>query len=118
MIDIEEVNNVPADANRIGDLRRKRNLSQGELAELLFIDRSTLCKYENGTRDIPSAVLITIADFFQVSTDYLLRHNSYSDDSIDEMAISIKQMVDTLDREQLYEIRGYINAITKNKTAI
>ena len=89
-----------------------------ELAELLFIDRSTLCKYENGTRDIPSAVLITIADFFQVSTDYLLCHNSYSDDSIDEMAISIKQMVYTLDREQLYEIRGYINAITKNKTAI
>ncbi|MGI6429335.1 MAG: helix-turn-helix domain-containing protein [Syntrophomonadaceae bacterium] len=53
-------------------LRLQANLSQSELAQSLGISRSAVSSYENGTRDPNYDILLKLAAFFNVSTDYLL----------------------------------------------
>ena len=47
-------------------------MTQKELAKILNISQRTLSHYELGTRDVPTQVLIALADFYKCSTDYLL----------------------------------------------
>jgi Predicted transcriptional regulators len=54
------------------DLREDKDLTQQEMAELLHITQATYSRYENGNLDVPSAVLITLAHFHQLSIDYIL----------------------------------------------
>ena len=57
-------------AQILRELREARNMSQDEIAKALGIDRTTYVKYEHGgsiKRNLPK-----LADFFHVSTDYLL----------------------------------------------
>ena len=57
---------------RIRDLREDRDLKQKHLAELLNVHQSTYSDYELGRLNIPVSALNTLADFYQVSVDYLL----------------------------------------------
>lgn len=57
---------------RIKDLRKKRKLTQAELSDSINIGQSTLANFENGKRTIPVDIVIQLAQFFNVSTDYLL----------------------------------------------
>jgi len=58
---------------RITSLRKNAGYTQEELAKKLNITRSALSQYELGSRNPDYDLLIKIADFFEVSTDYLLR---------------------------------------------
>ena len=58
--------------HRLRALREDRDLNQTEVARLLHVSQTTYSRYENGARDIPSATLIALAEFYQVSVDYLL----------------------------------------------
>lgn len=58
--------------SRIRDLREDRDLTQKELAQILGMSQTGYSKYETGENDIPTAILIKLADFYQTSTDYLL----------------------------------------------
>lgn len=64
------------DTNNIGEiianLRKKRSLSQAQLAKTLNIGTSTLGMYETGKRTPNPEILEKLADFFHVSVDYLL----------------------------------------------
>ena len=53
-------------------LREDRDLTQKQIAQLLGMSQTGYSKYETGENDIPTAVLIKLADFYQTSTDYLL----------------------------------------------
>lgn len=57
---------------RIRDLREDKDLLQKDLA--IFLNCSQVCysRYELGLRDIPTDVLIRLAEFHDTSTDYLL----------------------------------------------
>lgn len=57
---------------RIADLRRQSHMSQFQLAKVLKIGTSTLGMYETGKREPSPKVLKRIADYFDVSIDYLL----------------------------------------------
>ena len=57
---------------RLKDLREDADLTQKELAERLHIRQNTYSQYENEQRQIPIKLLIALAQYFQVSTDYLL----------------------------------------------
>lgn len=57
---------------RLKDLREDRDLTQSNIAELLFITQQQYSLYERGYRDIPSSALITLADFYHTSVDYIL----------------------------------------------
>lgn len=63
-----EVNNYP----RIRELREDKDMSQKELADYLHVSQATYSRYERGELDIPTQILIHLARFHKVSTDYLL----------------------------------------------
>lgn len=56
---------------RLRDLREDKDMTQKELAALLHIDQRVYSNYETGKRDIPLKHLITLADFYGVTLDYL-----------------------------------------------
>lgn len=53
-------------------LRKQRNLTQSELGSYMGLSKAVISKYENGLGCPPFDVLIKFADFFGVTTDYLL----------------------------------------------
>lgn len=57
---------------RIRNLREDRDLKQADLAMLLNCTQACYSNYENGKRDIPCETLNILADFYDVSVDYLL----------------------------------------------
>jgi len=58
--------------NRLKTLRIEKKITQNELAEELNYSRSTISQYEGGFREPSLNFLVDIADFFNVSLDYLL----------------------------------------------
>ncbi|MGM9635355.1 MAG: helix-turn-helix domain-containing protein [Candidatus Avispirillum sp.] len=56
----------------IRDLREDNDLTQSTLAKVLNCSQQVYSNYELGQRDIPTEILIKLADFYGVSTDYLL----------------------------------------------
>ena len=57
---------------RIRDLREDKDLSQKEIAKILNMSQTGYSKYEVGTNDIPTKILIKLAKFYNTSVDYLL----------------------------------------------
>ncbi len=57
---------------RIRDLREDKDLSQKEIAKILNMSQTGYSKYEVGTNDIPTKILIQLAKFYNTSIDYIL----------------------------------------------
>ena len=57
---------------RIYDLREDRDLKQKAVAEYLGMDPTVYRRYEKGVRSVPVDVVIKLAEYYKVSTDYLL----------------------------------------------
>ena len=57
---------------RIRDLREDNDKKQSDIAQYLKCSQVCYSYYENGQRDIPTDVLIKLADFYGVSIDYML----------------------------------------------
>lgn len=57
----------------IQDLRKRKGLSQEELAEKIDVSRQAVSKWENGSSVPDVEKIIALSDFFQVSTDYMLK---------------------------------------------
>lgn len=57
---------------RIRNLREDRDLTQKQMGEILSCSQRVYSNYERGDIDIPTSVLIKLADFHNVSIDYLL----------------------------------------------
>ncbi|MEA4846867.1 MAG: helix-turn-helix transcriptional regulator [Clostridiaceae bacterium] len=64
---------------RLKDLREEKNLTRYELANELNVSYSTVSKYETNIRFPDKGILITLADIFDVSLDYLLCRSSIRD---------------------------------------
>ncbi len=62
--------------NRLKQLRNEKGLYQKELADILGVSRPTITQYENGTRTPDHETLNKIADYFNISLDYLLGRGS------------------------------------------
>jgi transcriptional regulator with XRE-family HTH domain len=65
--------------NRIANLRRNNSLSQLEFSKILNISNTTLSQYESGKRIPSDNVKIQIADYFNVSLDYLFGRTNIMD---------------------------------------
>ena len=53
------------------DLREDCDKTQQEIADVLNMHRSVYRRYESGERETPAWVVVKLADYYQVSTDYL-----------------------------------------------
>ncbi len=57
---------------RLKNMREDTDITQKEIADYLHIKQNTYSQYENGQRQLPIDVLIKLAKYFHVSTDYIL----------------------------------------------
>ena len=65
-------------ANIIRDLRKEHKLSQSELANLVHVSQATVTAWETGRSDPSSSALNTLANYFNVTSDYLLGRKTKS----------------------------------------
>lgn len=119
-------------SDRLKLLRKERKITQKELAEIINLSSGAIAMYETGNRTPDKEVLSAIADFFDVSLDYLLGRTderspadkikaAISDDpelmefweelqKRDELQLLFKQTKD-LDKEGIHQIIRIIKAI-------
>lgn len=57
---------------RIRELREDKDLTQKQMGEILSCSQRVYSNYERGELDIPTEILIKLADYHKVSVDYLL----------------------------------------------
>jgi len=85
--------------NRIRDLREDKDLTQSDVAKATGIDQKTLSNYETGKTNPDSYVIIKLADFFDVSADYLLGRESEDSKKINNI------------KKRLWDIQKELNSI-------
>lgn len=109
---------------RLAELRKQKNMSQYELAEKLNFSRGKLANYEQGTREPDYETLKFLANFFDVSIDYLLGNSDESNRSDDEEFERFKNNPDLErwykelpenDEEDLEALRAMWEIIKNNK---
>ena len=66
---------MPVTKNRIRDLREDMDLRQLDVSNATGIDQKTLSNYETGKTNPDSISLIKLAEFFDVSIDYLVGYS-------------------------------------------
>ena len=72
----------------IRDLRKQRKMSQTELAKILHVSQQTVTAWETGKAEPSSSAISSLADYFNVTTDYLLgRPEKKDDDNVDYVAL-------------------------------
>ncbi len=103
-------------SNNLRVLRKLRHLTQEELAHELNTTRSCISNYENGKRQPDSDIIHLIADYFDVSVDYLLGRSSIkmslrSEEELQEL----EEISDTLHSITRLDLR---NVSTKIKCAV
>lgn len=59
-------------ADRLRELRREKGITLDELAEILQTTKATLSRYENSLREPKAEFVQRVANFFDVSTDYMM----------------------------------------------
>lgn len=82
---------------RLARLREKRNLDQAQLGEILNLSKSTISAYERDTRSPNPELIVSIAEYFNVTTDYLLRgdirqQNEIIDEEVNEFLEKINEL--------------------------
>lgn len=88
-------------AQNLSRFRKEKGISQNQLAELLQTTQQQISKYEKGIQEIPVRHLITIADKYDTSIDYLTGRK--------------EKKIDYLNTEVLNLISGYEILTEKNK---
>lgn len=77
------VNNKKGDRmhyyKRLRELREDHDLTQKDVANYLQMKQPQYFRYESGSRDIPSEVLISLAKLYKVSADYILELKDTTD---------------------------------------
>ena len=84
-------------ANRIRELREDRDLRQIDVARATGIDQKTLSNYETGKTNPDSTAILRLADFFDVTTDYLLTKKLIS--ALHEIALDLDDICNQLKQE-------------------
>lgn len=96
-------------ATRIKNLRQSKELNQVQLAEKLGVKKQSISNWENDNIMPSVDMLVKIADFFQVSTDYLLGREAQE--------TSIPQMLDItgLTPRQIEHIQFIVDDLRQNE---
>lgn len=93
----KEINTVGA---RIRVCRKEMGYSQETLAAMLYMKKTTICKYEKDLHDIPSSVLVELAKALHTTPNYLLLGDVEVDDWMDDMI----QMLEKIQKPEIKEL--------------
>ena len=64
---------------RLRDLREDHDKTQSEIAQIIGTSQTMYARYERGANELPIRHLIQLADYYQVSTDYILGRTDQPD---------------------------------------
>ena len=84
-------------SEKLYELRKKRALSQEQLAEQLGVSRQAISKWESGKAVPETDTLISISKYFEVSLDYLMKENSILENAV---SLEVHQTEATNGREK------------------
>lgn len=94
---------------RYKELRLAKKLSQDDVAKYLGVTQQAYANYERGARKPDPDTLLKLADFFEVTVDYLLGRDEVP------VALSRPGGYDDLTEEEKAQIDGLIDMILKRK---
>lgn len=112
--------------SRLAMLRKENNMTQKELAKILSMAPSTISSYENGRNYVDITKLNKLADFFEVSADYLIgrtderrptdfyQHSRYNDYYIREITDTMLTLDET-GRNDVLQYAKFISQQQKDK---
>ena len=98
--------------NNIKSLRKENNKTQKDLAELLCIRQNSYQRYETGETEPNITNLIKLADYYNVSIDYLVGRKWNND--IGYLTPQIREFIklgQQLDEQNLIRAMGYLTAL-------
>ncbi len=89
-------------------LRKQKGISQNKLGLEVGLANNTICQYESGRRVPDVSTLILLADYFGVSTDYLLDRQSPEESPLTETKQSLIEKIKSLPDEQATVVLGIV----------
>lgn len=95
--------------NRFALLRKERNLTQAKVAEALNISRQLYHFYETGQRDPNTDTLCRLADFYDVTVDYLLGRNISSQAQEHKVNDSLINLIADMDPKVAGQVQQFAN---------
>ena len=104
--------------NRLKFLRTEKGENLERIAKYLGVSIQTISNYENGKREMTPDTIIKLAEYFNVSTDYLLgKSNIRNPEELKNVEFANAGGLDTkgLDEEDLEELQRQIEYIKKMK---
>lgn len=83
-------------AKRLIDLRENKNIFQKDLANILNVEQATVSQWENGKRIPDSETLIKIANYFNVTVDFLIGNDKKGITTFKEQEMKEKEVLKKL----------------------
>lgn len=100
-------------ADRIKELRKLKDLTQADLGKILGVGKTTISMYENGNSSPNDEIKLKIAEYFNVSTDYLLGKTDIKnyDNMEPTIALHSNTPYEDLPQEARDEINNFIEYV-------
>lgn len=94
-------------SKRLKQLRKESNKTQEEVSKQLKITRATLSRYEKGEIEPPITTVMDLANFFNVSLDWLAGNSEIKDPSINTHRLL--ELYNSLPSEHKIQVFTFIN---------
>lgn len=108
---------------KIREIRRKCGLTMKELGERVGVSESAISQYETGKRQPDYETLLRIAEYFGVTTDYLLGNESEEPSQQKERKVTDSELMfalwgntENIDESDLEDVRRYAAFIKERKS--
>jgi len=104
--------------NRLKELRKDKNKSQKEIAELLEVNEKTISRWEKGERPIKTDKAQQLADYFGVSVGFLLGNDEVPKEFIEELELQLDHVLTQTEKEDLEnnpELKNHYLSIVRNR---
>ena len=104
--------------NRLKELRKDKNKSQKEIAELLEVNEKTISRWEKGERPIKTDKAQQLADYFGVSVGFLLGNDEVPKNLIEELELQLDHVLTQTEKEDLEnnpDLKNHYLSIVRNR---
>ena len=106
-------------AERIKQLRKKKGISQSELAEVIGVKNNTVSTWERGTRKPDFEALNLLSDYFEVSFEYILGSSDKEEARVKPTQDELDQLALSALADDLYDnMKKYCQLSTKSQKII
>lgn len=93
----------------IRGLREDNDLNQSQIANIISSTQQQYSKYELGISEMPAQSIVKLADYYNVSTDYLLGKIDSSNIITDKLTLNIFANINELTQSEKISLLDYIN---------